>query len=77
MASNEVCLGDIVRRLDSVITETKVRNGDTGSLLGVILEVCLNELVGVVTDDLDGVLVSTNCTCLLYTSDAADDGTLV
>ena len=53
-----------------------MRNGDTGSLLGVILEVCLNELVGVVTDDLDGVLVSTNCTVAAQTPELAGDSAL-
>ena len=33
VTSNEVCLVDVVRRLDGVITESEVRNGDTGGLL--------------------------------------------
>ncbi len=37
-------------------------NGNTTGLLGVILEVCLDVLVCVVTDDLGGVLVRTNST---------------
>ena len=73
MTGNEVSLVDVIRALDRVVTKTKVRNRDTTCLLGVILEVSLDIFICVVTDDLCGVLVSTNSTCLLYTSDAADD----
>ena len=43
-----------------VVTKAQVRNGNTTSLLGVVLEVSLNIFVGVVTDDFCGVLVGTN-----------------
>src|SRR5699024_2528204 len=59
---NEVSLVDVVRALDRVVTKTQVGNCDTACLLGVILEVSLDVFVGVVTDDLGGVLVSTNGT---------------
>ena len=36
--------------------------GETAGLLGVVLEVALRVLIGVVTDDLDGVLVGANGT---------------
>ena len=39
-----------------------MRNCDTTCLLRIILEVCLNVLICVVTDNLSRVLVSTNCT---------------
>ena len=51
-----------------------MRNGDTAGLLRVILEVSLNELIGMVTDDLDGVLVSTNGTVTAETPELALDG---
>ena len=73
VASNEVCLIDIVGRLDGRITESEVRNGDTACLLGVILEVCLNELIGVVSDDLDRVLVCSNRSVSAKTPELALD----
>ena len=73
MAGNEVSLVDVVRRLDGLVTETQVGNGDTGSLLGVVLEICLDVLVGVVTNDLDGVLVGANSTVTAQTPELAGD----
>ena len=55
MACNEVGLVDVVGRLDGLIAEAQVGNGDTRGLLRVVLEVSLDILVGVVTDDLDGI----------------------
>ena len=52
-------LGGIVGRLDGRVTEAQVRDGDTGGLLGVILEVCLN-LVMVV-----GILMTVLCIFIL------------
>ena len=43
-----------------MITKAQVADGHAAGLLGVVLEVRLNILIGVVADDLDG--------CLLYTS---------
>ena len=74
MAGNEVSLGDVVRRLDGLIAETQVRNGNAAGLLGVILEVCLDVLIGMVTDDLDGVLVCTDRTVAAETPELAADG---
>ncbi len=54
---NEVCLVDVVGALYGLVTETQVGNGDAAGLFGVILEVCLDILIGMVADDLDGVLV--------------------
>ena len=62
MTCNEVSLVDVIRALNWVVTKTKVRNCDTTCLLGVILEVSLDVFICVVTDDLSGVLVSTNST---------------
>ena len=62
VARHEVCLGDIVRRANSVIAEAQVADGDTTGLLGVVLEICLNVLVGMITDNLDGVFVGANRT---------------
>ena len=60
MTGNEVCLVDEVCGLDRSLTETQVRNCNAAGLLGVVSEVCLRVHVGVVADDLDGVLVSAN-----------------
>ena len=42
------------------MSEAQVGLGNAAGLLGVILEVSLGVLVGVVADDLDGVLVGTH-----------------
>ena len=76
MASYEISLVDVVRTLDRLVTETKVADGDTAGLLGVILEISLDELVGVVTDDLRGVLVGTNGTVTAETPELALNRTL-
>ncbi len=52
-------LMDQVGGFDLLMTETKVRHGNTAGFLGVIIEVSLCVHIGIVTDDLDGVLVST------------------
>ena len=71
VASHEVRLVDIVRALDRVIAKTQMGNGDTAGLFGIILEVCLNILVGVVTDNLGGVLVCSNRTVAAETPELA------
>ena len=48
-------------------------NGYTTWFFGIIIKVSLSIHISIITDDLDGVLVSTYSTCLLYTSDAADE----
>ena len=73
MAGNEVCLGDVIGALDHLIAEAEVRDGNTAGLLRVILEVCLNVFIGVVADDLDGVLVCTDCTVAAETPELAGD----
>ena len=57
VAGHEVGLVDIVGGPDGLIAEAQVADGDAAGLLGVVLEVGLHVLVGVVADDLDGVLV--------------------
>ena len=74
VAGNEVSLVDIVGALYRVVAETKVGDGDTARLLRVILEVSLNVLVGVVADDLDGVLVRADCAVAAETPELALDG---
>ena len=74
VAGYEVCLVDQVGGLDRSLTETQVRHGNTAGLLGVIIEVSLSIHVGVVTDDLDGVLVCTYGTVSAQTPELAVDG---
>ena len=74
MACNEVCLVDVVRALDLLVAEAQVADGDAAGLLGVVLEVSLNVLVGVVADDLDGVLVSADGAVTAETPELALDG---
>ena len=74
VAGREVGLADKVCGLDRVFTKTQMRNGQTAGLLGVIFKVCLSIHVGVVTDDLDGVLVRANGTVSTQTPELAADG---
>ena len=74
MAGNEVRLVDIVRRLDRLVAKTQVRNGYAAGLLGVVLEVRLNILVGMVADDLDGVLVRADRAVAAKAPELALDG---
>ncbi len=74
MAGHEVGLGDVVRGADRGIAEAQVRNGHAASLLGVVLEVRLDVLVGVVADDLDGVLVGANGAVAAQAPELALDG---
>ena len=71
VASHEVCLVNQVGGLNRLVTETEVRHRDTAGLLRVIIEVCLRIHVGVVTDDLDGVLVCTDGTVCAETPELA------
>ena len=57
VAGDEVSLGDVVGGFDGGLAETQVGYGQAARLLGVIGEVALCVHVGVVADDLDGVLV--------------------
>ena len=53
------------------MTEAQVRHGNTAGLLGVIIKVCLCIHIGIVTDDLDGVLVCTYGTVSAQTPELA------
>ena len=74
VAGYEVCLVDQVGGLDRRLTETQVRHGNTAGLLGVIIKVSLSVHVGIVTDDLNGVLVCTYGTVSAQTPELAVDG---
>ena len=62
VASHEVRRVHQVSGADGRISETQVRAGETAGLLGVVREVSLAVLVGVVADNLHGVLVGTHRT---------------
>ena len=74
VAGNKVSLVDVVGALDRLVAKAQVRDGDTAGLLGVILEVCLYIFIGVVADNLDGVLVRTNSTVAAQAPELALDG---
>ena len=74
MAGNEVGLVDVVRALDGLVAEAQVADGDAAGLLRVVLEVGLDILVGMVADDLDGVLVGTDGSVAAQTPELALDG---
>ena len=71
VASHEVCLMNEVGGLNRLVTEAEVRHGDTAGLLRVIIKVRLRIHVGVVTDNLDGVLVCTDGTVCAETPELA------
>ena len=60
VTGHQVSLANIVGTANRLVSKAQVGNGNTTSLLGVVLEVGLDILVGVVTDNLCGVFVSTN-----------------
>ena len=75
VAGHKVSHGDIVGAVDGLMAKAQVGLGNAAGLLGVILEVSLSVLIGVVTDDLDGVLVGANGTIGAQTPElAGDDG---
>ena len=57
-----------------LIAEAQMADGDAAGLLGVILEVGLDILVGMVADDLDGVLVRADGAVAAQTPELALDG---
>ena len=67
MAGNKVSLGDVVGGFDRGLAETQVGYGQAAGLFGVIGEVALCVHIGVVADDLDGVLVGTDGTVCAQT----------
>ena len=74
VAGHEVSLVDVVGAADGVIAEAQVADGHAAGLLGVVLEVRLNILVGVVADDLDGVLVGAHGAVAAQAPELALDG---
>ena len=75
MASHKVRFVDQVGGFDLCLAETQMGDRNTTGFLGVIIKVCLYVLIGVVADDLDGVLVSTDSTvCSQSPELAVDDG---
>ena len=62
MACHEVRRVHLVSRVDGAIAKAQVRAGETTRLLGIVREVCLAVLVGIVTDNLYRVLVGTYST---------------
>ena len=74
VAGDVVGLGDEVGRLDGALAEAQVGHGEATGLLGVVSEVGLSVHVGVVTDDLDGLLVGTHGTVGAQTEELALHG---
>ena len=71
MAGDKIGNVDQVFRLDGRLAEAQVRNCDAAGLLGVIVEVALGIHIGVVADDLDGVLVGADRTIRTQTEELA------
>ena len=73
VTGHEISLVDVVRALDGLVAEAQMADRDAAGLLGVVLEVGLDELVGVIADDLDGVLVGTDGSVAAETPELACD----
>ena len=63
-----------IRSLNRSLAKTQVGYGDATGLLGIIEEVALGIHIGVVADNLNGVLVSANCTIGTQTPELAGSG---
>ena len=74
VARDEVGLINVVRALDGLVAEAQMADGDAAGLLGVVLEVRLDILIGVVADDLGGVLVRADGTVAAEAPELALDG---
>ena len=57
MAGNIVCLVQKIGRFNRGFTESQVRHGDAAGLFGVVVKVCLCIQIGIIADNLDGVLI--------------------
>ncbi len=57
VAGDKIRLVDQVRRLDRLVAKAQVRNRHTTGFLRIVVKICLHILFGVVTDDLNGVLI--------------------
>ena len=57
MAGNKISLADVVGGFNGLVAEAQVRNGDAAGFFGVICKVALRVHIGMVADNLDGVLV--------------------
>ena len=75
VAGDKVGLVDVVGGADGLVAEAQVADGYAAGLLGVVLEVGLHVLVGVVADDLDGVLVGAHGAVAAQAPELALDGT--
>ena len=74
VARHEVRLIDEVGAADGLVAEAQVGDGYAARLLGVVGEVALRVLVGVVADDLDAVLVGADGAVRTETVEFAGDG---
>ena len=74
VAGHEIRPRDVVGGADGRVTKAQVTDRDATGLLGVVLEVRLHVLVGVVADDLDGVLVRTHGAIATKAPELALDG---
>ena len=74
VAGYKVCLVNQISRLNGTLAKTQVRHGYAAGLLGVIVKVSLCIHVGIVADDLDGVLIRTNSTVGAQTPELAVNG---
>ena len=62
MAGHEVCILHQIGGEDGLIAEAQMAAGNAKGLLGVILKISLGIHIGVVANDLDGVLIGANST---------------
>ena len=75
VTGNKVGMVDEPGHIQRTLAEAKVADGDTAALLGVVGEVSLCIEIGVVADDLDGVLVCSDGTVRTKTPEHAGNDT--
>ena len=75
MAGDEVSVANQIAAADRLIAKAQVALGDAAGLFAVVLEVGLYIFVGMVTDNLDGVLVGADRTVRAETPELATAGT--
>ena len=76
VAGNKICLVNQVGGLDGLMSETQVRHSHAAGLLGIVIKICLSIHIGVVADDLDGVLVGAYGTVRAKTPELTVGGSL-
>lgn len=74
MAGDKVSRVDEIFRLNGLVPESQMGNGDAARFFGIVEEIRLHVFVGMVADNLDGVLVGAHRTVGAETVELAGSG---